>query len=137
MTREEFTGILDEKGIKWSLQGGKIIVTDQGEVDLQTVYSLPPNIEFGNGTYVYLDSLEELPPGVTFKNGGSVSLHSLKSIHPETRFENGRGIWLDSLGMDTTDIIFTHTPVLAIRGIGPNKILNAMISAGIFDKKKR
>jgi hypothetical protein len=132
MTREEFIEILNLRYYSWTSEGNNIVITERGEIDLY-IKSLPPNIEFRNDTYVYLDSLESLPPNIKFKNGGSVSLHSLRSIPPEVTFENGRGVWLDYLGIDTKDSEEENN-VLNIEGISPKRILNQMISIGLFDR---
>jgi hypothetical protein len=134
MTREDFIDILNKKYYKWSYEGNNIVITDGGEIDLD-ITSIPPNVEFRNGTYVYLDSLESLPPNIKFKNGGSVSLHSLRSIPSGITFENGRGVWLDSFGIDTKDGEEENN-VLNIEGINPKRILNQMISIGLLDRKK-
>ena len=131
MTREEFTQILDPY-YYWTTEGNNIIITDQGEIDL-AITSIPPNVEFRNGTYVYLDSLKSLPPNIKFKNGGSVSLHSLRFIPPDVTFEIGRGVWLDSFGIDTKDGEEENN-VLNIEGISPKRILNQMISIGLLNK---
>jgi hypothetical protein len=132
MTREEFIEILNLRYYSWTSEGNNIVITERGEIDLY-IKSLPPNIEFRNDTYVYLDSLESLPPNIKFKNGGSVSLHSLRSIPPEVTFENGRGVWLDSFGIDTKDGEEENN-VLNIEGISPKRILNQMISIGLLNK---
>jgi hypothetical protein len=132
MTRKEFIDILNKKYYKWSYEGNNIVITDRGEVELE-IKSIPPNVEFRNGTYVYLDSLKNLPPGIKFKNGGSVSLSSLNSIPPGITFENERGVWLDSLGIAIT-FDEDKNNVLNIEGINPKRILNQMISIGLLDK---
>jgi hypothetical protein len=57
MTREEFIEVLDEKRYSYRIEGNKIVVTSRMGVNL--------------------DSLTSLPPGVEFKNGGSVNLKLL------------------------------------------------------------
>ena len=133
MTRETFIKVLDYKGYMWRLEGNSLIVRGFGEIDL-SIESLPPNVEFMNTSYVYLDSLESLPSNVKFKNGGSVSLYSLKSIPPGTIFENGRGVWLDPFGIDTADSEEENN-ILNIEGINPKRILNQMIKDGLFNKE--
>ena len=133
MTREDFKNKLAEKDYAWRVEGNSLIVRGFGEIDL-SIESLPPEVEFMNTSYVYLDSLEILPSNVKFKNGGSVSLHSLKSIPRGTIFENGRGIWLDSFGIDTSNSEDENN-ILNIEGISPKRILNQMISVGLLDRK--
>ena len=133
MTREEFKNKLAEKDYIWRLEGNSLIVRGFGEIDL-SIESLPPDVEFMNTSYVYLDSLEILPSNVKFKNGGSVSLYSIKSIPRGTIFENGRGVWLDSFGIDTADSEEENN-ILNIEGINPKRILNQMIKDGLFNKE--
>jgi hypothetical protein len=135
MTREEFIEILNRRYYSWASEGNNIVITDRGEIDLD-ITSIPPNVEFRNDTYVYLDSLKSLPPNIKFKNRGSVSLYALNSIPPEITFENGRGVWLDSFGIDTKDAEEENN-VLNIEGINPKRILNQMISIGLLDREKR
>jgi hypothetical protein len=132
MTRRDFIGILGRGYYSWTIEGNNIVITDRGEIDLD-ITSIPPNVEFRNDTYVYLDSLKNLPATIKFKNGGSVSLHSLKSIPSGITFENGRGVWLDSFGIDTKDSEDENN-ILNIEGISPKRILNQMISIGLFDR---
>jgi hypothetical protein len=83
-----------------------------GSVDLRSLTSIPPGVEFNNEGYVYLNSLTSLPPGVEFRNGGSVDLRSL--IGRRIYFWKGN-----------------------IEGIDEKRLLNKMISLGLFDKNKR
>lgn len=130
MTKKEFTEVLDQGDYSYKEIGNRLIVTDFSGVDLG-VTEIPSGIEFENNGYVYLDSLKKLPPDIKFKNSGSVSLFSLESISPGVVFENGRGIFLDHWGIDTR----IHWG-LGIQGIKRHKILNEMISYGIFDKTR-
>ena len=57
MTREEFIQILDKKGYSYKIKGDKIIVTEDGNVFLDSLKTIPPGVEFNNGGDVYLDSL--------------------------------------------------------------------------------
>lgn len=130
MTKQELIEVLGQGDYSYKEVGDRLIVTDFSGVDLG-VTEIPSGVEFENEGYVYLDSLKKLPPNVKFKNGGSVSLFSLESISPGVVFENGRGIFLDHWGIDTR--MYWE---LGIQGIKINKILNEMISYGIFDKKR-
>lgn len=132
MTQEEFIKVLGQGDHTYAQVGDRLIISDYGGLDLY-ISSLPPNVEFNNSSYVYLDSLESLPRNIKFKNGGSVSLHSLKSIPSDVTFENGRGVWLDSLGIDTKDSEEENN-ILNIEGINPKRILNQMISIGLFNR---
>ena len=86
-----------------------VVFENNGDVDLDTLTSLPPGVEFSNGGHVFLDYLTSLPPGVEFRNKGTVRLKSLIG----GRFSDWRG---------------------NIEGIHPNRILNAMIKQGLFER---
>ena len=103
MKKEEFIEVLKRKNYLYEIQGDKIIVTHDGSVNLGSLETLPPGVEFMNRGSVYLWSLKTLPPGVEFKNGGYVNLENLKTLPPGVHFKNEgyvnlKGIlggWLD------------------------------------------
>jgi hypothetical protein len=115
MTREEFIKILEEKGYPYEIVGNKVIVTqeggigffDKGSVDLNGLTALPPGVEFRNEGSVWLRALTSLPPGVEFKHRGNVYFKSLMG----GRFSDWRG---------------------DIEGIDSKRLLNLMISKGLF-----
>ena len=94
MTQEAFIEKLDDKGYSYEIEGDKIVVTYRRDVDLESLTSLPPGVEFKNGGDVDLRSLTSLPPGVVFKNGGYVYLRSLTSLPPDVEFNNGGDVWV-------------------------------------------
>ena len=107
MTQKEFIKVLKEKRYSYEIDEDKIVVTHEG--------------------YVYLNSLTSLPPGVVFKNGGDVGLYSLTSIPPGVVFKNGWDVNLESL----IGGWFNYW-VDDIEGIDNKRLLNLMISKGIF-----
>ena len=115
MTREEFIEVLDSKDYSYEMKGDRIVVTqeggigffDEGSVDLQSLTSLPPGVEFRNEGSVWLRALTSLPPGVEFKHRGNVYFKSLMG----GRFSDWRG---------------------DIEGIDSKRLLNLMISKGLF-----
>ena len=107
---EEFIGVLEEKGYSYNLEGNKIVVTRNSGVYLGSLKTLPPGVQFENGGDVYLGSLETLPPGVEFKNEGPVDLRSLIGGF----FNKWDG---------------------NIDGVEPKRLLNKMISMGMFDRR--
>ena len=109
MTREEFIKVLDESGYSYEIEGDLIIVTHNGYVDLRSLTSLPPGVEFKNGGDVYLESLTSISPGVEFRNEDRVYLESLIGGF----FNKWKG---------------------NIEGIEPKRLLNKMISLGIFER---
>ena len=112
MTREEFIKILEEEGYSYEIENeDKIIITYPGGVWLDSLETLPPGVVFKNVRDVNLESLKTLPPGVEFRNGGDVYLNSLMKILP--------GVSFDSWECN-------------IEGVDPKRLLNLMISKGVF-----
>jgi len=68
-------------------------------------------VEFRNEYSVHLDSLISLPPGVIFNNLGGVMLTSIIGI----------GGWFEKWSGN-------------IKGIDNKRLLNVMISKGVFEK---
>ena len=129
MTREEFIDILERKGYSYELEGDKIVVTGKGVVDLWTLKTLPPDVVFKNGWDVHLRALKTLPPGVVFKNGGYVHLESLETIPPGVVLKNGGDIDLESLVGEWFGDWKGN-----IKGIKSKRLLNWMISKGLFER---
>jgi len=147
MTQEEFIKELKEKRYSHKIEGDKIVVTREGDVHLSSLTSLPPDVEFRNEGYVYLDSLTSLPSGVAFKNGGHVNLRSLTSLPPGVEFINVGNINLDSITSLPPGVEFKHRGNVYfkslmggrfsdwrgdIEGIDSKRLLNLMISKGLF-----
>jgi hypothetical protein len=107
MTREAFIKVLEEKDYSYRIEGNKVIVTHKGNVDLRDLTSLPPGVVFKNEAVVNLNSITSLPPGVEFKHRGNVYFKSLMG----GRFSDWRG---------------------DIEGIDSKRLLNLMISKGLF-----
>jgi hypothetical protein len=129
MTREEFTKYLDDKGISYGIEGDKIVVTEKGTVDLQSLPSLPPGVVFNNGDDVYLNPLESLPHGLEFNNGGDVWLSSLTSLTPGVVFNNEGSVGLKSIIGGRFSTWKGN-----IEGVDSTRLLNVMISKGVFQK---
>ena len=147
MTQEAFIAILDEKGYSYEIEGDKIVVKYFYDLWLNSLETLPHDVEFNNGGDVYLDSLKTLPPGVEFKNGGNVRLVSLKTLPQGFVFKNGRDVYLSaltslSLGVEFNNGGDVYLPSLIggqfnywrgnIEGISSNMLLNVMIKQGVF-----
>jgi hypothetical protein len=153
MTREEFIEELKERGYSYEIEGNKIVVTHKGTVYLSSLTSLPPGVEFrnrgdaylpsltsissdvkfNNEGYVNLSSLTSLPPGVEFRNEGWwINLESLTSLPPGVEFRN-EGWWinLESLTGGTFDEWIGN-----IEGIDSQRLLNKMISLGLFERRR-
>ena len=129
MTQKEFIKYLDERKESYEIEGDKIVVTHKYNVFLDRLTSLPPGVEFRNREGVYLQSLTSLPPDVVFRNIGHVVLSSLTSISPGVEFKNGGDVDLGSLvGGWFKDWKGN------IEGIDSTKLLNLMISKGIFER---
>ena len=131
MTREAFIEVLEEKGYSYEIEGDKIVVTYRGYVDLESLTSLPPGVVFEIPLDVYLESLTSLPAGVEFRNEGSVFLNSLTRIPSDFQFKNEGDVYLESLIGGWFKYWSGN-----IEGIEPKRLLNKMISIGLFDKRR-
>ena len=126
MTRDEFIKVLEKKGPSYEIEGDKIVVSYfNKDVDLDSLETLPPGVEFENRGDVYLRYIETIPPGVVFKNGGHVYLRSLETLPPGVEFNNGEDIYLASLRW------LNHWSG-NIEGIDSKRLLNLMIKQGVF-----
>ena len=149
MTREEFIKILKEKRYPYKIEGDKIIVTDEWNVDLNSLTSIPPGVEFKNVGDVHLNRLTSLPPGVEFKNVGYVILFSLTSLPPGAEFKNRGNVGLNSLTFLPSGVEFNNEGDVYleyltggwfdvwkgnIEGIDSKRLLNKMIKDGVFER---
>jgi hypothetical protein len=115
MTREEFIQELKLNYISYKIEGNKIVVNiGRMDTDLDWITSLPPDVEFRNLGYVFLDSLTSIPPSVEFGNQLDVFLGSLIK-----RWEGSFHSWEGNM-----------------RGIPSKKLLNKMIKDGLFDRER-
>jgi len=128
MTREEFIKVLDEKGYSYEIEGDKLVVTYKGDVDLESLQTLPPGVVFKNRGWIFLGFLKTIPYGVEFRNEGYVNLYSLQAIHPGVEFNNEGDVWLGSL---LAGVWFRYWNG-NIKGIDRKMLLNFMISKGMF-----
>lgn len=127
MTREEFIQILEEKGYSYEMEGDKLVVTNEDDVDLGSLETFSPGVVFKNDGHVDLYSLKRITPDVEFDNSGNVFLNSLVTLPPGVEFKNGAyvelksliGGWLDDWGNN-------------IEGIDIKRLLNLMIKRGLF-----
>ena len=131
MTKKEFKQVLERKGYSYKIEGDKIVVTYRGDVDLSLLTSLPSGVVFNNEGHVDLESLTNIPTGVGFKNDGDVNLESLTSISPGVVFKNRGSVDLNSLLGGNG---YFRRWKGNIKGIGQNRLLNAMISLGLFER---
>ena len=107
MTQEEFIEVLKKEKYSYKIKGDNLVVTHKDNVDLYSLTSIPPDVVFKNVGYVWLESLTSLPPGVVFNNEGHIFLGSLS------------GDWFDTWKGN-------------IEGIDSTRLLNFMISKGVF-----
>ena len=152
MTREKFIQVLGKKGYSYEIEGDKIVVTDntdKGYVDLDSLTTLPPGVEFKNKGTVWLRSLKTLPPSVEFNNGGGVNLGSLKTLPPGVEFKNREIVNLSDLTTLPAGVEFKNKGTVRldslvggrfsdwsgnIEGVDSNRLLNVMISKGLFER---
>ena len=130
MTREEFIKKLESKGYSYREEGNKIIVDeDNGYVNLISLKIIPGEIEFSNKGNLFLGDLESISPNVLFSNQGNVLL-KLTSIPKGVEFNNRKDVYLPLFG-------WFDEWVGNIEGIGYQRLLNKMISLGLFNKEKK
>ena len=162
MTREEFIEVLNNLNYNYDTLYGKIkiegcgyhtiaslnsltsippgvVFKNLGDVQLNSLTSLPPGTEFRNKGDVVLGSLTSLPLDVLFENNGDVVLESVTSLPPGVEFRNRRGVVLKSLLSSVPPVMFPgvgkfHNWSGNIKGIGHQRLLNKMISIGLFDR---
>jgi hypothetical protein len=127
MTREEFIGYLKELDHSYIEEDNRIVITSRGDVLLRNI---PSDVEFRNGGGVWLEFITSLPPGTVFNNGGDVSLYSLKSIPSYVKFNNKGDV---SLAYLLRFKLFSKWGG-NIEGIDSKRLLNSMISKGIFER---
>ena len=147
MTREEFIQILEEKGYSYEMEGDKLVVTNEDDVDLDSLRTLPSVVEFRNEANVNLYSLKTLPPGVVFRNGDDVNLDSLEKIPIGVEFRNGGNVDLNTLETLPPGVEFKNGGYVGLyklvggwfqdwsgnmEGIDSKMLLNHMISKGLF-----
>jgi hypothetical protein len=151
MTNEEFIDVLDRGGFHYRLVNGKVVVTHRGQVFLDFLTSLPPDVEFANGWNVHLQGLTSLPSGVVFTNSGFVRLDSIASLPSDVEFSNNSDVNLRSIASINSGVKFTNKGDVYlesllgevkqfkdwkgnIEGIDSKRLLNFMISKGVFEK---
>ena len=134
MTQEEFIKVLEDlKGYSYEIEGDKIVVTEDGDVYLDSIEeweeldTIPPDVVFMNNGNVFLNFLKTLSTSVEFNNRGYVVLESLTSISPDVVFKNGGEVELDSLFGGRFDEWEGN-----IDGIDSKRLLNLMIKRGLF-----
>ena len=147
MTQEEFIEVLTKKRYAYRIEGDNIVVTREGNVDLDILETLPPVVEFNNGGFVSLGSLKTLPPGVEFNNGEFVNLWSLKTLPSGVEFKNGGNVNLDALKTFPPGVKFNNGGDINlnslfggwfsrwdgnIEGIVSKRLLNLMIKREMF-----
>ena len=132
MEREEFIKILASSvNAPYVIEGEKIIV-GRGfpfSIFLNHLTFVPDDVQFEGGGNIHMTSVEKIGERVLFKNSGrvlfknsgGVGLLSLSRISRTVRFDN------------ELNVIFRGD--FGIDGINHNKILNKMISLGLFDRK--
>ena len=135
MTREEFAEKLQFNNYSYRIEGNKIVVTDVSTVMFSILDSLPSGVEFNSGGPVYLYNVKDLPEGVIFNNQGDVILDSLRSISPGVEFNNKGDVRINSLiNNDFAKHYYFDDWEGNIEGVDSNRLLNKMISLGLFER---
>ena len=134
MTQKEFIEVLNKNGYSYEIEGDRIIVTHKGKLNLDSLTSIPPGVEFNNEGDVWLDSLTSLPPGVVFKNKGDINMQALSSILPGVVFKNRGDVDLKSIGGWFDEGEWFEYWSGNIEGIESNRLLNVMIKQRVFER---
>lgn len=111
-----------------------VVFNNGGSVSFSILETLPPGVVFNNRGDVGFSSLKTLPPGVVFNNKGSVHLKSLKTISPGVEFNNGGGNYIPLEDVYLGSLVGGRFGYWEgnIEGIDPKRLLNVMISKGMF-----
>ena len=149
MTREAFIEELDDNGYYYKIEGDKIVVTHKGNAFLNSLTSISPGVVFNNEGGVFLKSLKSLPHDMGFNNRGDIHLDSLTSLPPGVVFNNRDDIFLPFLtslppGVEFRNFGYVKLISLMggyfddwkgnIEGVDSKRLLNKMISLGIFER---
>jgi len=109
---------------------------NKGGVILESIKAIPADVQFNNEGSVNLKSLKVIPAGVQFNNNGSVSLSSVKVIPVGVQFNNREDgdiyfgdIYLNSLIGGSFGEWEGN-----IEGVHSRRLLNLMISKGLFER---
>jgi hypothetical protein len=143
MTREEFIKVLDKKGYTHTEENGSVVITFPGDVRLDNT-DLIPGLVFKNNGLVRLLFLTQIPDGISFLNDGDVNLDRLEVLPPHTIFSNGGDVYLNVINIPR-EIQFNNGGALRlpsnflnddylIDGINSKRLLNLMISKGLFER---
>jgi hypothetical protein len=132
MTREEFIKIIDQKQYSYRIENNDIVITSGHNsefISLIELEDIPSGVVFKNRGSVILEPLTSLPPGIKFQNKGNTYLDSVTSISP--------GVEMDSYSIRMESLIGGYFDDWEgnIEGIGEERLLNRMISLGIFNRK--
>ena len=139
MEKEEFKKILIEKDYPYEESEGKLIVgVGQYNIDLSGLKSIPPCVIFGNIGTVDLNTIESIPSGVMFMNILFVHLNSLRRIDSSVKFLGSCMAVSPLLKPKVSEFERTFNAFslfdFTITGIGDRRLLNKMISIGLFDR---
>jgi hypothetical protein len=130
MTREEFIDEIDSQGYSFREEGDKLIIGElDQQMDLVYLKSIPTNVKFNNKGTIMFWNLDDISSGVEFNNKGHIYLEDLKSIPPGVEFNNEGSIELRSIIGGWNDRWKGN-----IEGIDSNRLLNKMISLGLFER---
>jgi len=129
MDQEDFKRVLTRRRIPYRVEGKRLIVGRwRSDMDLSGVKTIPSETVFNNMGSINLPDIEEIPSGVELRTS-FVHLNALKRIHPSARFTDSTSVISPLLG--TGDFPF-RTP-----GISDFRVLNKMISLGLFWRRQR
>ncbi len=123
MTREEFIDLIEKRNYPYSIEGDTIVFSSRINNIRFDITSIPSNVEFKNAGDVFMLNLISVPSNVKFNNGGSVFLTRVISIDSSSVFLNEGGLFLNRSMIPRN-----------IEGIDNKRLINLMISKGLFER---
>ena len=125
-----------------------VVFNNRNKVLLRSIKVLPSDTVFMNGGDVELWSLEEIQPRVKFINKGSIDFGKLESLSAGTVLQNKGMIFLSKINIIDRGVVFQNEKGVMIgrtdfsefswsgniEGINSKRLLNFMISKGLFER---
>jgi len=100
--KDYFIEILKTKNYNYYINDQNIIINHNGDVNLESLESIPENVHFKNNGYVDLKLLETIPPNTRFYIKERLDISSVKHVGANVFFNINKG-----------DVIHTTKPTLA------------------------
>ena len=116
MTKSKFIKTLEELELSYFEQGNKIIIDEEGPVDLEGISEIPSNVCFRNLGEVYLEVLT-IPKGTEFENKGFVSLSEATKILEGVSFRNRGDVFIPKIKTIDSSVLFKNSMDISFESI--------------------